>query len=86
MLPGLEPRQRRLVSETRAFEKEIEAHFGFLPNMKHFVQENMSANGRASFVDISTPQIVYGSYDNSGDGIIVLMDLNDKGTRYWREK
>ena len=39
----------------------------------------MSQNGRTSYVSLSVPQIVYGSYDDDGAGIIVLMDLNDSG-------
>ena len=32
-------------------------------------------------VSLSISEIVYGSYDDTGAGIIVLMDLNDKGDR-----
>ncbi len=85
MLPGLDPRQRRLVRGSRAFAREVEAHFSLLPAMRLFVEENDSANGRrggrvwGTRVPL-TPQIVYGAYDDrDGAGIVALMDLNDTG-------
>ncbi len=83
MLPGVEQKQLRLVKETGAFQKEVEAHFALLPAMKLFVEENESLNGRAGgrvWPLVPVPQIVYGAYDDAdGTGIIALMDLRESG-------
>ena len=80
MLPGVEAKQKKLMLESRAFPKEVRAQFEFLPQIKRFALEC----GGVKSLDNLTPEIVYGSFDEDGSGIIVLMDLNDKG-RYSNE-
>eukprot|EP00095_Tigriopus_kingsejongensis_P008574 maker-scaffold167_size293163-snap-gene-0.9 protein:Tk08574 transcript:maker-scaffold167_size293163-snap-gene-0.9-mRNA-1 annotation:"uncharacterized oxidoreductase dhs-27-like" len=75
MLPGVGEKYQKLVLSTQVFRREIEAQFHLLPLLKQFVDHQ---NLKASFVP--SPEIVYGSYDEAeGDGIIVLMDLNERG-------
>lgn len=70
MMPGVEKKHRRLIASTLPFQHEVECLFGLLP---HMVRETKCA------LRTPCPEIVYGSYDDTGAGIIVLMDLNDKG-------
>lgn len=79
MLPGVDKSQRRLVSTTRVFQREIECQFRLVPRMKRFIAESNAA--AANTVRIPCADVVYGSYDDDGAGILVLIDLNDKGKR-----
>ena len=38
MMPGVEQKHLKLLSETKVFQKEIEAHFNFMPNLHRYIQ------------------------------------------------
>lgn len=70
------------MSETLVFHKEIQAHDKYLPALGKFVeehQENRSKNMGIFTVEDNAPQMVYGNCDKEGIGVIVMMDLNDRG-------
>ena len=90
MLPGIEEKHRRLISETRVFQKEVEANFGVLPTLRAFaataqpVSPNLQ-NKQQIKPEMIFPQTVYGSYDNTGAGVMLIMDLNDDGNYSWQK-
>ena len=67
--------------------REVEAHFRHLPSLSRFSrerqqQQQQSKNSKSgNNFSLAVPEIVYGSYDEAGAGVIVLMDLNDKGMK-----
>ena len=61
-------RGKYLVKRTNAFQREIETNFCFLRRLSHFVEESNQSQA------INTPDIVYGSHDEEGNGVIVWMD------------
>ena len=61
---------------SKAFQKEVEALFNFIPDLKKFVERHATAH---KHVSIATPDIVYGSYAKNGVGVIILVDLNAHG-------
>ena len=62
-------RGKYLVKRTKAFQREIETNFCFLRQLNMFVKETMSPTDK-----IKSPDIVYGSHDEGGNGVIVWMD------------
>lgn len=74
-------RGKYLVKRTYAFQREIETNFCFLRRLNMFVEEsirskNTSFNDRGNkrMGQIINPEIVYGSHDEEGKGVIVWMD------------
>lgn len=72
MMPGIEERHKKIISETRVFQKEVEANKILLPKLREFA-------GDRKISLVSTPQLVHGSYDDEGAGILVFVDMNDDG-------
>ena len=62
-------RGKYLVKRTKAFQREIETNFCFLRQLNMFVKKTMSPTDK-----IKSPDIVYGSHDEGGNGVIVWMD------------
>merc|ERR1711936_288466 len=62
-------RGKYLVKRTKAFQREIETNFCFLRQLNMFVKETMSHTDK-----LKSPDIVYGSHDEGGNGVIVWMD------------
>ena len=62
-------RGKYLVKRTKAFQREIETNFCFLRQLNMFVKETTSPTDK-----IKSPDIVYGSHDEGGNGVIVWMD------------
>ena len=73
-------RGKYLVKRTNAFQREIETNFCFLRRLNTFVEESTRKGlsfrdpEQKSTVQIKTPDIVYGSHDEEGNGVIVWMD------------
>ena len=73
-------RGKYLVKRTNAFQREIETNFCFLRRLNMFVEETSRKNSELTvrdgnpFLQIQTPDIVYGSHDEEGNGVIVWMD------------
>ena len=74
-------RGKYLVKRTNAFQREIETNFCFLRRLNMFVEENTrktseltNRDRKPSSLQIQTPDIVYGSHDEEGNGVIVWMD------------
>ena len=71
-------RGKYLAKRTNAFQREIETNFCFLRRLSIFAEEanttNSSTKERGKSQPINTPDIVYGSHDEEGNGVIVWMD------------
>ena len=71
-------RGKYLAKRTNAFQREIETNFCFLRRLSLFAEEanttNSSTKERGKSQPINTPDIVYGSHDEEGNGVIVWMD------------
>ena len=74
-------RGKYLVKRTNAFQREIETNFCFLRRLNTFVEEAIDKNtcvkndwGNKPIGHIVNPEIVYGSHDEEGNGVIVWMD------------
>ena len=64
-------RGKFIAQKTGSFKREIEANFCFLRSLNQFIKEH--AND--SLADpIRTPEIVYGSHDEAGNGVIVWIN------------
>ena len=63
-------RGKYLVKRTHAFQREIETNFCFLRQLNLYSKDS---NPKLS-LDVNTPDIVYGSHDEEGNGVIVWMD------------
>ena len=46
MLPGVEAKHRELMTETRVFHREVEAHFHLLPLLNRFLKEETRSFAR----------------------------------------
>lgn len=76
MLPGVEDKHRKLLWNTEVFRKEIQAQFHLLPLLQQFLSQQCDPPLELRLI----PDVVYGSFDEKhGDGIVVLMDLNERG-------
>ena len=65
-------RGKYLAKRTNAFQREIETNFCFLRRLSLFAEEANTTKGKSQ--PINTPDIVYGSHDEEGNGVIVWMD------------
>ena len=59
--------------ESRLMEREIGTHLRLVPRL----QMSLNNTNQNNFLPI--PEIIYGAYQGSGEGIIVAMDLSEKG-------
>jgi len=64
-------KNRTLARKLRVFPKEVNATFGVLPQVQKFAK---NAN-----LTLAIPEIVYGSHDSKGSGVIVLINEDKKG-------
>ena len=62
-------RGKFIAQRTGAFKREIESNFCFLPQLNKFVK-----NAGSQHSVIQTPEIVYGSHDVIGNGVIVWIN------------
>ena len=73
-------RGKYLAKRTKAFQREIETNFCFLRRLNIFAEETIRKNltfnegGNQTTASIVTPEIVYGSHDQEGNGVIVWID------------
>ena len=58
---------------TGSFKREIETNFRFLRALDRFVSEESAVTG-GEWAAIRTPEIVYGSHDRVGNGVIVWIN------------
>ena len=56
-----------------SFKREIETNFRLLRALNRFVSEETAAPGQ-EWAAIRTPEIVYGSHDRVGNGVIVWIN------------
>lgn len=73
MMPGVEEKHKLLIQDTRVFVREVEANQLVLAEMTNFLAKACSK------LKIPRPQVIFGTYDDRGWGILVEMDLNDEG-------
>ena len=69
-------RGKFIAQKTGSFKREIEANFCFLRALNRFVRDSgsgSSSSGSGSEA-IRTPEIVYGSHDESGNGVVVWIN------------
>ena len=65
-------RGKFIAQKTGSFKREIEANFCFLRSLNQFIKEQATDAGLAD--PIRTPEIVYGSHDEAGNGVIVWIN------------
>jgi len=66
---------QEIALEARLLESEVETLLGLVPRLRKMVREE----GVEEQVGLAIPEMVYGSYSNSGEGVLVSMDLLSEG-------
>jgi len=66
-------RGKFIAQSTGSFKREIETNFRFLRALDRFVSEESAVTG-GEWAAIRTPEIVYGSHDRVGNGVIVWIN------------
>ena len=64
-------KNRNMSRKLMVFPKEVKVTFGILPQVQKFAQEAKLA--------LAVPEIVYGSHDTKGNGVIVLTSADKMG-------
>jgi len=62
---------RSMAAETRVMEREVEALLHLAPMLRRLTLDKQ--------IVLPLPEVVYGSYSNSGDGVLVCLDLLSNG-------
>ena len=64
-------KNRNAARRTKVFSREVNVTFGILPQ----IQKAALSKG----LKLSMPEIVYGSHDNKGNGVVVLISEQNHG-------
>merc|ERR1711874_610909 len=74
-MSGMNRQGMEVATEAQLMEKEVETMLRLFPLMKKMISEKKMENE----VSLPLPEIVYGSYSSSGEGVIVAMDMMNEG-------
>ena len=71
----LEGHGQEIAIEAQLMEKEVETLLRLYPRVRKMIEEKKIE----AEVNLPLPEIVYGSYSSSGEGVIVAMDMLEEG-------
>lgn len=66
-------KNRNMSRKLKVFPREVKCTFGILPQVQKFAQQQQNA------LTLAIPEIVYGSHDTKGNGVIVCTNEEKKG-------